>query len=186
MYDLVVVDPPWSYWGDPNKDAAAGKHYTCMSDDEMLRVDVRSYLAQRGVVFVWATCPRMDFAIDVIRAWGLVYRGVAFVWVKTRRNGTVIGAQGPRASVTKPTTELVLAASTHRRGRPLPIADESVAQVVLAPRGRHSEKPAEVYRRIESMYPAATKCELFARKERTGWMCVGDELSSPSRVRVSQ
>ena len=79
------------------------------------------------------------------------------------------------------------------------IADESVAQVVLAPddddtelandvvlatRGKHSEKPAEVYRRIETMYPDVTKCELFARAKRPGWTCVGDQLTPPSRVRM--
>lgn len=50
----------------------------------------------------------------------------------------------------------------------------TLSQVVLAPRGEHSEKPAEVYRRIETMYPDASKCELFARAERPGWVCVGD------------
>lgn len=182
--DLCVMDPPWSYWGDPNKDAAAGKHYTCMTDEELARIDVHSYLRRHGLLLMWATSPKMDVAIATIAAWGLTYRGVAFVWVKTRKDGTVIGAQGPRASVTKSTTEFVLAATTKKRGRPLPIADESVAQVVLAPRGEHSEKPAEVYRRIERMYPDASKCELFARAERPGWACVGDELPVPSRVRM--
>jgi N6-adenosine-specific RNA methylase IME4 len=57
-------------------------------------------------------------------------------------------------------------------------------EVVLAPRGAHSEKPAEVTARIARMYPDASKCELFARAERPGWTCVGDELPTPSRVRV--
>lgn len=184
LADIVCCDLPWSYWGDPNKDAAAGKYYTCMTDEELARIDVHSYLRRHGLLLMWATGPKMDVAIATVKAWGLAYRGVAFVWVKTRKDGTVIGAQGPRASVTKSTTEFVLAATTKKRGRPLPIADESVAQVVLAPRGEHSEKPAEVYRRIERMYPGASKCELFARAERPGWACVGDELPVPSRVRM--
>ena len=183
-YDLLTVDPPWYYPGDPNAMGAAGKHYQLMPDVDVLRLDVRSYIGLKGMALVWATCPRMDFAIDAIRAWGLHYRGVAFVWVKTRKDGAVIGAQGIRACVTKATSELLLVASTNKKGRPLKIADESVAQVVLAPRGEHSEKPAEVYRRIERMYPDASKCELFARAERPGWACVGDELPVPSRVRM--
>lgn len=163
----------------------------------MLRLDVRSYLGAQGLALVWATCPRLNFAIEAIKAWGLHYRGVAFVWVKTRKDGGVIGAQGIRACVTKATSELMLAASIYKRGRPLPIADESIAQVVyetdtgdllpnvvLSQRGAHSEKPAEVYRRIEAMYPQATKCELFARAERRGWTCVGDQLTEPSLVRM--
>mgnify|MGYP001616832045 CR=1 FL=1 len=195
-YQIVLADCPWSYYGSGTKDAAAAKHYTCIPDEEMLRLDVASYMAPRSLLLLWATCPRLDFAVKCIESWGLAYRGVAFVWVKTRQDGGVIGAQGPRASVTNATTELVLAASPRPRGRPLPIADESVAQVfaefdvpdepdpVFAPRGAHSEKPDEVYRRIEKMYPDATKCELFARRERAGWDCVGDQLSTPSRVRT--
>lgn len=216
-HDVVVADVAWAYYGDPGKNAAAGKHYACLPDADVLRLDVRSYMHPRhSLALVWATCPRLDFAIRAIEAWGLHYRGVAFVWVKTRRDGTPVGAQGVRASVTKPTTELLLAASTDPRGRPVRIADESVAQVyveretnpptgdwpedttsrvvleehwptetVYAPRGAHSEKPAEVYARIERMYPTASKCELFARAERPGWTCVGDELPTPSRVRFN-
>lgn len=116
-------------------------------------------------------------------------------WRKTRKDGVPVGAQGVRASVTKPTTELLLVASPMPRGRPLKIADESVAQFITddectmvyppalyAPRGEHSAKPAEVYHRIERMYPHASKCELFARAERPGWTCVGDELPWPSKV----
>ena len=32
--------------------------------------------------------------------------------------------------------------------------------------------------------PDASRCELFARAERPGWACVGDQLPEPSRVRV--
>jgi len=202
-FDIVILDPPWSHYGDPSKPAAAGKHYTCIPDEDMLRLDVASYMhPRRSLAFVWATCPRLDFAIAALRSWGLHYRGVAFAWVKTRRdNVTPVGAQGVRASITKPTLELVLVGSPMARGRPLKIADESVAQViddtrgcdevtpltpdvVLAARGEHSVKPDEVYARVARMYPTASKCELFARAERPGWTCVGDELQVPSRVRM--
>lgn len=199
--DIVLLDPPWAHYGDPNKPAAAGKHYACIPDEDMLQLDVASYMhPRRSLAFVWATCPRLDFAVEAMRAWGLHYRGVAFAWVKTRRDGTPVGAQGVRASITKPTLELVLVGSPMARGRPLKIADESVAQVidaydreavvpiepdvVLAARGEHSAKPGEVAARIERMYPTASKCELFARAERPGWTCIGDELPVPSRVRM--
>jgi N6-adenosine-specific RNA methylase IME4 len=133
-------------------------------------------LAPRGVLFLWAACPRLDAAIQCIERWGLHYRGVAFVWVKTRKDGGVIGAQGVRPSIVKPTTEMVLVASRVRTGRPMPLADESIAQVVLAPRREHSAKPDEVQSRIERMYPHARRIELFARRLRQGWDAWGDEI----------
>jgi N6-adenosine-specific RNA methylase IME4 len=42
----------------------------------------------------------------------------------------------------------------------------------MAPRGRHSEKPEEVYNRIERLVDGPY-LELFARRERPGWTCLG-------------
>jgi N6-adenosine-specific RNA methylase IME4 len=45
-------------------------------------------------------------------------------------------------------------------------------------RGRHSEKPAEIRRIIEKMYPvfdASSRLELFARERVKGWTSYGFE-----------
>lgn len=174
-YPVILADPPWSYYGSPTKMGAAGKEYALMEDEDLLALDVP--LADPGVLFLWATGPRLDFALECIQSWGLHYRGVAFVWVKTRADGiTPIGAQGVRPSIVKPTTEFVLAASTHAKGRPLPLASESVRQVVLAPKREHSRKPDEVAQRIEALYPHARKLEMFARERRRGWDAWGNDI----------
>lgn len=41
---------------------------------------------------------------------------------------------------------------------------------------RHSQKPEEAYRIIERLYPNAQKIELYARNERDGWDCWGNEV----------
>jgi N6-adenosine-specific RNA methylase IME4 len=176
LYDVILADPPWSYAGQQNKMGAAANHYPTMSDNELLEFSlVSDLLAPRGVFFMWATSPRLDFAMDLLSAWGLTFRGVSFVWVKTRLDGQPIGAQGVRPSIVKPTTELVLAASRVPTGRPMQIASESVRHVVMAPRTEHSRKPDDVHERIEDLYPDATKLELFARRARPGWDVWGNE-----------
>lgn len=177
-FDVILADPPWDYYGSSTKMAAAGKHYPLMSDQALLDLPiVKDSLARPGVLFMWATSPRLDFALQLIEHWGLTYRGTAFVWVKTRKDGLPIGAQGVRPSITKPTTEFVLAASNMTRGRPLPLASEKIAQVVLAPRREHSRKPEEVAQRIEEMYPQTRKLEVFARQTRPGWVAWGNETN---------
>lgn len=177
-YDIVYADPPWPMYGNPNKMAAAGKHYSLMTMDEICDLDVTGLLRDpgRGAFFVWCTCPRMDLAIDAIRAWGLNYRGVAFVWVKTRRDGTPIGAQGVPPTATKPLTELCLLATTCKRGRPFKLVSAAVRQTVFAPRGRHSQKPSEVRDRIVSLYGDRPRIELFARESVSGWASWGNEV----------
>lgn len=176
-FDVILADPPWSYYGQQAKWGAAAKFYQTMSNTEILDLPMNSWLESRGVLFLWATGPRLDFAIECISRWGLHYRGMAFVWVKTTTDGVPIKAQGTRPSIVKPLTEFVLAASTVAKGRPMPLASESVVQTVLAPKGAHSAKPYEVQNRIERLYPDARKAELFARAHRTGWDCYGDELT---------
>ena len=51
-YDLLTVDPPWYYPGDPNAMGAAGKHYQLMPDVDVLRLDVRSYIGLKGMALV--------------------------------------------------------------------------------------------------------------------------------------
>lgn len=177
VYDVVLMDPPWWYDNQPGKMGAADNHYPLMRDEDLMALDVASLLHRRSVVFMWATSPRLDFAIDLLRHWGLTYRGVSFTWVKTRKDGvTPIGAQGVRPSIVKPTTEFVIAASFATRGRPLPVADEGVPHVVLAAKTEHSRKPDEVHRRIERLYPSQTKLEMFARRAVDGWDVWGNEV----------
>jgi N6-adenosine-specific RNA methylase IME4 len=176
-FDVILMDPPWSYYGPQDKMGAAAKFYPTMPDEDLMKMDIQSVLSKPGVVFMWVTSPRLDFAIDLLRAWGLTYRGIAFTWVKTRADGvTPIGAQGVRPSVVKPTTEMVLVASNISKGRPLPISDEGVPHVILAAKMEHSRKPDEVHRRIERLYPDAKKLEMFARREMDGWTVWGNEV----------
>jgi N6-adenosine-specific RNA methylase IME4 len=175
-YDIVYLDPPWYYYGSAIKDAAAGKHYPLMTVDQLANIDVRRILNKNAAVFMWATCPRLNFALKLIEAWGLRYRGVAYVWVKTNRRGEIISGQGVPPTFTKPTTELVLAATTKSTGRPFPILDLAQPQVVLHSRGAHSEKPAIFRRRIEQLCGDRPRIELFARSSATGWDSWGAEV----------
>lgn len=183
-YQVVFADPPWSYTGNPLKDQAAGKHYTCMCLADMLaQFPLRKIMAKTSVALIWATSPLLHDAIDFIRMNGLYYRGVARVWVKTSKAGKIIHGQGVRPSIIKPTTEYLLAASTKKSGRPLPLLTESMGQVVLAPRPSkadgatiHSAKPDVFRDDIVNLFGDVKRVELFARKSCDGWDSFGNEL----------
>ncbi len=196
-YQIIYADPCWSYYGDPNKDQAAGKHYDLMTLEQLSALPVQKIAAKMCVMFMWATCPKLHDAVDLLRAWGFYFRGVAYVWVKTTKNGKIISGQGVRPSFVKPTTEIVLmgsssldvgleqsdadesefvlVGSTNRVGRTLPLLTEAQGQVVLAPRGRHSEKPREVRHRIEELFGKYDRLEMFAREHPRGWDVWGNE-----------
>ena len=177
-YDLVYADPAWRYYGSETKNGACGKHYATMAPEEIAALPVKDLFRdpKHGAVFLWATCPLLDVAIDTGKEWGLYYRGVAFNWVKTRKDGGIIGAQGVPPTATKPTSELCLLFTTCSKGRPFKIESSKVPQVVPAPRGQHSEKPACVRDSIVQIYGDRPRIELFSRHIVDGWDRVGNEV----------
>ena len=176
-YSVLYADPPWKYHQQrPGGMNNAADHYDVLSVEDIAALPVWEKLDKPGILFMWATSPMLKEAFDLGEHLGLTYRGVSFLWVKTNKQGVPYGAAGVRPTITKPLTEMVLAFSNVKRGRPLPVADESVVQTIFAPRREHSRKPDEVAQRIEMLYPGVTKLEVFARETREGWDAWGNEV----------
>ncbi|HKU82057.1 MAG TPA: MT-A70 family methyltransferase [Candidatus Tumulicola sp.] len=186
-YDIVYADPPWFYYGSQIKDAAAAKHYPLMSQEDLADLPVRRLMGKRAALFMWATCPRLNFAIELLGKWGLHYRGVAYIWVKTNAKGQIIRGQGVPPTFTKPTSELVLAATTMPTGRPFPLLDLGQGQIVLHGRSEHSRKPQIFRELIEQLCGQRPRIELFARETRDGWDSWGvesDKFADPVQERL--
>lgn len=175
-FDIVLGDPPWMHFGDPNKDAAAGKHYALMPLDEICALPVRSIVSKKAALFLWATCPRMPDALAAMQAWGFHYRGVAHIWIKTRKDGQPVGPQGIPPTFVKPVTELLLVGTTNRVGRPFPILSYKQRQLVYAPREEHSKKPDVFRDLIVELCGDRPRVELFARARCPGWTSWGLEV----------
>ena len=173
-FDVIYADPPWDYKGQlqhagPGSGDSGGavRHYDTVTLDGLKRLDVARIAADDCLLFLWATNPHLDQAIDLGKAWGFAWATVAFVWDKQRVNP---------GFYTLSQCELCL---VFKRGRiPRPRGARNVRQLITAPRGPHSAKPEEARRRIEMMFPSQRKIELFARERVEGWASWGVELAS--------
>ena len=58
----------------------------------------------------------------------------------------------------------------------LQLANKSQRSVSFAENLRHSAKPDDLQESLETMFPVARKLELFARRLRPGWTCLGNEI----------
>ena len=66
------------------------------------------------------------------------------------------------------------------RGGLTPVAKEERGKIhtVFTERvKRHSQKPEIAYQIIERLYPNTRKLEMYARAQRDGWDCWGNEVS---------
>jgi N6-adenosine-specific RNA methylase IME4 len=171
----LLVDPPWTWisWSKTNQTRAAENHYSVMTLDDIKALPVSDLAAPDCALFLWAIDPMIPQALEVIKAWGFVYKTVAFTWAKTTRR--TIGPL-PRWHLglgywTRKNPEMCLLAT---KGKPKRLA-RNVRQLIVSPVRQHSRKPAEQYERIEALV-AGPYCELFARETRPGWTSLGDEV----------
>jgi N6-adenosine-specific RNA methylase IME4 len=57
-----------------------------------------------------------------------------------------------------------------KRGKiPTPRGSRNEKQLHSIPRNKHSQKPNEIRKAIERMFPTQSKIELFAREKPNGW-----------------
>ena len=152
----------------------SGYRYKKMTWKQISEFPISDYCDSNCALFIWSSPPVVKRYLNVIESWGFKYRTFAFVWVKQNKSGTEIKPYG-LGHYTLSNIEFVLLATRGKFIR----NSKSVKQVVLAPLRSHSEKPDEVRDRIVQLCGDVPRTELFARKEVTGWNCIGDEIGKP-------
>ena len=160
VYSVIYADPPWRY-GLPFA-GAPDSHYTTLETSKICDLEIPSH--EDAVLFLWVTNPLLKDGLNVMSAWGFSYK-TNLAWIKDRA-GTGYYVRGQH--------ELLLIGVKGRIGTP-PEASRPPS-VLHIPRGKHSEKPQEVYELIEAMYPNQKYLELFARETREGWKSWGLEV----------
>jgi len=170
----MICDPPWDYAGQTqhggqgNPDTGSAlRYYPTMKLQQMIdTIHPADWAEPDCLLFMWATWPHLDQAIELGRGWGFDYVHTPFVWNKIKLNP---------GYYTMTQTEPVLC---FKRGRiPQPRGSRNQRQLVETIRGRHSEKPREVQDRITAMFPTQRKLEMFARQTYPGWDAWGNEVS---------
>jgi mRNA (2'-O-methyladenosine-N6-)-methyltransferase len=65
------------------------------------------------------------------------------------------------------------------------LANKSQRSVCLAENLRHSAKPEHLQDSLDIMFPKGKKLELFARRHRPDWVCLGNEICNGEDITVS-
>jgi len=170
-YQVIYADPPWDY-ADKGCQGTMANHYEGMDLHDIKQLPVWNIADNNSILFLWATFPMLKESLDVIDSWGFKYKSIGFLWVKLNKNN--MGAFYGLGRWTRGNTEPCLLAT---RGKPKRIAND-VFQLIMSPRQKHSQKPAEVRDRIIRLVGDLPRIELFARQKVEGWDCWGNEVES--------
>lgn len=161
-YNVVVVDPAWQYEktreGDPTQRGTTP--YPTMTELEIAAIKIPA--AEDCILWLWTTNAHLvtGEASRVLYAWGFEPKTM-LTWVKPKW-GTGDWLRGK-------TEHCILAV----KGKPKMI-DPLPSTELQAPVGEHSRKPDAFYEMVEDCCPG-TKCELFSRVDRAGWVTHGAE-----------
>lgn len=165
-YPVIYADPPWRYEHSRTDNRQIENHYPTLDLEQICLLPVSEIAAPDAVLFLWTTSPKLDESMQVIEAWGFVYR-TCMVWDKERIGMGYYARQQH---------ELLLIAT--RGNLPVPEPANRPNSVVRLRRDpEHSAKPHEFYHIIESMYPEYDRIELFARNGRDGWAAWGNQAN---------
>lgn len=160
-FACIYADPPWPYANRATR-AAARKHYTTLSLEELAALPVRQLTQRDAHCYLWVTNAFLEEGLQLLRAWGFTYKTMR-TWCKTQ-----IGL----GNYWRNATEHILLGV---RGQ-CPFRDKSQSTWFLSGRGQHSRKPDLVRQCIELASPGPY-LELFGREAVDGWTVWGNQIA---------
>jgi N6-adenosine-specific RNA methylase IME4 len=180
-FRTVVVDPPWPYRkvnhaemasdakmkGYVGYDEPGRTKYATLDLPGLAALPIGDLVAD--YVFLWTTGPFLPAGLDLLKAWGFEYVTM-LSWLKTTPGGNwAYGAgywyRGAVENILVGKRKNSVSIRTHKRN------------IFEALRIGHSTKPEWLQDHIEEFFPGPY-LELFARRDRDGWTCLGDECPS--------
>lgn len=171
---MIYADPPWRQAkggkkaSRPNTSGKPLDYQVCSLEEikEHLRV-ADSHTGDNAILFLWTIDKYLFEAQQIAESLG--YRLHArMIWNK------VTGI--PAAFTVRFGHEYLL---YMYKGKLLPVAKDErgkIHTVFTEQVRRHSQKPQTAYQIIERLYPNTHKLEMYARTERQGWDCWGNEV----------
>lgn len=186
-YDVIYADPPWQFkvWSNKGVGRSAEMHYKTQSINFLRDMNIEALCNPNCVLLMWVTFPCLEQGLELGKSWGFTYKTVAFTWVKTNKSNT--NAFIGMGYYTRSNAEIVL---LFTKGKTLERKSKNVPQVLISPRGRHSEKPDEIRKRIVRLFGDVPRLELFARQNSSeitedifeGWDVFGNEVENSIEI----
>jgi N6-adenosine-specific RNA methylase IME4 len=164
-FDVILADPPWP---SPEKDAYSRSRkvwsYPTVLPEEILGWNIPSLSKPGTHLWLWCTQTHLPLALKCLDSWQFRYQVCI----------TAIKPSGFGNWWAKTTQFLIFAYRS-----PLRMARKCQRTHFLYRPGKHSEKPEESYHLIDivSGIEGKDRIELFARAEREGWVCIGNEVT---------
>lgn len=173
-YSIIYADPPWKQSKGGKKSVrvnSSGKplDYPTISLEEIKEhlEEAVSLTTENSVLFLWTIDKYLFEAQKMAEELGYKLHA-RMIWNKVTGIPAAFTVRFGHEYLLYMYKEKLMPIEKSERGKIHTVFTEQVK--------RHSQKPEEAYRIIERLYPSANKIELYARCEREGWDCWGNEV----------
>jgi N6-adenosine-specific RNA methylase IME4 len=203
-FQCIVADNPWQFDDKltmSQTKRGAESQYSVLSDQDIISLPVKDLAEDDAVLVSWVPGSKIDIGMACCKNWGFKVTQ-DFVWVKTKQKPLnsllkqvlkALKTDNPKENIVAKFDEFVLDdvlafymgrvfRQTHEicligtRGKYTQLLkNKSQRSVCFGSIGKHSEKPEILQDRLDIMFSDAKKLELFARRDRPGYICVGNE-----------
>lgn len=197
-FSVICADPCWSFNDKLKMDEVkrgAESQYSVMSYTDISNLPVKQLIDPEGTVLaLWVPSSLLEQGLNVLKAWGFQHKQT-FIWVKTKKQDSVSKSYAKTKNINdclsfgmgrlfRQSHEICLI-GTSGNGIYKKLKNKSQRSVSLAPNEKHSKKPEDLQDKLELMFPNTNKLELFARRVRKDWTCLGNEVCSGEDIRIS-
>jgi len=176
-YNIIYADPPWAYRNMGNIQALANQHYNTMKQEDIEKLPIQDLADENCILFLWATFPKIQEALNTIKAWGFEYKTVGFTWIKKNKNMTNFFGVG---WYTKSNAEVCLIGVKGKS----PKISNKISSIIETVRNKHSRKPSLIRKKIVEFCGDIPRIELFAREKIEGWDCWGNEIPNDKQMEL--
>lgn len=184
-FQVIVADPAWGFNDNLKKmkrkvKRAASAQYKVMTPAQVAAIPVASVADPTGCLLaLWVPGSMLVHGLEVMKAWGFQHKQV-FVWVKLKKKyaeeqdwneSTRVGM----GRLFRQSHEIALIGTSGKSVYPW-LDDHSQRSVAFDLNQGHSIKPGTLQNRLDKMFPGTDRLEMFARRQRKGWVCAGDGI----------
>ena len=184
-FQVIVADPAWGFNDNLKKmkrkvKRAASAQYKVMTPAQVAAIPVAEVADPMGCLLaLWVPGSMLVHGLEVMKAWGFQHKQV-FVWVKLKKKyaeepdwneATRVGM----GRLFRQSHEIALIGTSGKSVYPW-LDDHSQRSVAFDLNQGHSIKPSTLQNRLDKMFPDTDRLEMFARRQRKGWVCAGDAI----------
>ena len=138
-----------------------------------------------AILALWVPSSLIEGGLFIMKSWGFNFKQ-SFIWVKTKKNSSIKQASELSDNILsfgmgrlfRQTHEICLIGINNNKIYKK-LKNKSRRSVCFAQNIRHSKKPESLQDKLELMFNGddINYLELFARREREKWICLGNEIS---------